>query len=318
MTGHNEGTELAELRIRPQARHPSKDGRQKDVSGRSPTRLARRAGLQRVRVRVVDAAGARKVARVYRVTWRRDARDGYTVLDITRVLRDMAAAGVERYQNGSLEIALRKTRRPHRSSSSSRRRPRSVRQTVWKSSRNQPFKKHMAVADDILLVVYAKSQGHFLDDEFPLLHNASILTRARLKKTSNLNDRTNRVESRRFRRKATVINKKKQRCAAEDMHVDFNTLGWADDIVFPVRFNARTCSGRCPSPVDHTLHPTNHAILQSMMRMHDRLTQRPCCVPVTLRPLMMLYHRDRDRLRSSGDIEIRTHPDMIVDECGCR
>ena len=110
----------------------------------------------------------------------------------------------------------------------------------------------------------------------------------------------------------------KKRCSVEDMYIDFDTLGWADDIVFPVRYNAHTCGGKCPSPVSHELHPTNHAILQSMMRMHDRKTRRPCCVPVTLKPLMMLYHKDKDKLQNSGNIEIRTHPDMIVEECGCR
>ena len=104
----------------------------------------------------------------------------------------------------------------------------------------------------------------------------------------------------------------RQNCERKDFFVDFNSIGWGQWIVFPKRFNARQCLGRCPMPVDQKYYPTNHAILQSLMRLQDRASvARPCCVPAKLSAISMLYYE-------KGEVVVRQHEDMIVDKCGCR
>ena len=290
-------TELAELRIRPLTRHPA------DVRPNGPASATRpRSGIQRVRVSIVDKDGDRQVERVYRVRWRLDQQDDFDVLDVTRILRDMAESGAQNFQNGSLEIALRRTRRRGGNNRKSERR-------AHRQARSAGIDE---AAEDAMMVLYSKSSpASLVDDEIRSLQQSAIG-----KTTGSGSTQTgSEAKHQRVRRGAGGKRKNKRnknRCSPKDMDVDFEKLGWADDIVFPVRYNAKTCSGKCPSPVDHTLHPTNHAILQSMMRLHEKKTPRPCCVPVTLKPLMMLYKL------SDGNIEIRHHPDMIVDECGCR
>ncbi|XP_029916373.1 southpaw [Myripristis murdjan] len=100
-------------------------------------------------------------------------------------------------------------------------------------------------------------------------------------------------------------------CRRVDMWVDFDQIGWDEWIVHPKRFNAYRCEGECPVPLDESLHPTNHAYMQSLLRLnHPERVSCPSCVPTRLSPLSMLYYEN-------DDLVLRHHEDMIVEECGC-
>lgn len=129
-------------------------------------------------------------------------------------------------------------------------------------------------------------------------------------------------------------------CRKVDMWVDFEKIGWSEWMIYPKRYNAYRCEGRCPTPVNETFTPTNHAYmqvrwssntaaelisstcskcphqasffsLQSLLRLHhpDKVA---CvsCVPTRLAPLSMLYY-------DNGKMVMRHHEDMVVQECGC-
>ncbi|KAL3877790.1 hypothetical protein ACJMK2_035440 [Sinanodonta woodiana] len=103
-----------------------------------------------------------------------------------------------------------------------------------------------------------------------------------------------------------------KKCQIQDLFVDFNLIGWGPWIIHPKKFNAHVCFGTCPSPITYQYSPTNHAILQTLMRMKRPLSApETCCVPTKLQPLSMLYFE-------YDEIVIRYHEDMIVTECGCR
>ncbi|KAK2911364.1 hypothetical protein Q8A67_003497 [Cirrhinus molitorella] len=101
-------------------------------------------------------------------------------------------------------------------------------------------------------------------------------------------------------------------CRRVDMWVDFDQIGWDEWIVHPKRYNAYRCEGECPSPLDESFNPTNHAYMQSLLKLyHPERVTCPSCVPTRLSPLSMLYYE--------GDgVVMRHHEDMIVEECGCQ
>ncbi|XP_059387564.1 nodal-related 2 [Carassius carassius] len=104
---------------------------------------------------------------------------------------------------------------------------------------------------------------------------------------------------------------KSSMCRRVDMHVDFNQIGWSSWIVFPKKYNAYRCEGSCPNPVSEDLHPTNHAYMQSLLKYYDpSRVPAACCAPTRTSPLSMLYYEN-------GELLLRHHEDMQVEECGC-
>lgn len=51
-------------------------------------------------------------------------------------------------------------------------------------------------------------------------------------------------------------------CRRVDMNVDFEKIGWGDQIIYPKKFNAYRCEGACPTPLSENFKPTNHAYIK--------------------------------------------------------
>ncbi|KAM3843333.1 nodal-related 2 [Diretmus argenteus] len=175
------------------------------------------------------------------------------------------------------------------------------------------------VSDRALLVVFS----HTGTDEnskakASLLHTAEqskFLSPAEVKKVC----RPKRHRSKRGQREQTMVRpqvskrgSEKSLCRRVDLNVDFNQIGWGSWIIFPKRYNAYRCEGTCPSPLGEDLNPTNHAYMQSLLKYYhpDRVSS-PCCAPTKMSPLSMLYYEN-------GEMLLRHHEDMVVDECGCQ
>ncbi|MBN3315497.1 DVR1 protein, partial [Atractosteus spatula] len=102
-------------------------------------------------------------------------------------------------------------------------------------------------------------------------------------------------------------------CKPRRLYIDFKDVGWQDWIIAPQGYMANYCHGECPFPLSESLNGTNHAILQTLLHSFDpNGTPQPCCVPIKLSPISMLYYDNND------NVVLRHYEDMIVDECGCR
>ncbi|KAG8574257.1 hypothetical protein GDO81_009110 [Engystomops pustulosus] len=100
-------------------------------------------------------------------------------------------------------------------------------------------------------------------------------------------------------------------CRRVDMIVDFEKIGWGDLVIYPKKFNAYRCEGACPIPLTEIFKPTNHAYIKSLVKLYD--SERvgcASCVPVKMRPLSMLMYEE-------GEVVMKHHEDMVVEECGC-
>ncbi|XP_075938037.1 protein DVR-1 [Anarhichas minor] len=102
-------------------------------------------------------------------------------------------------------------------------------------------------------------------------------------------------------------------CKVRRLYIDFKDVGWQDWIIAPQGYMTNYCHGECPFPLSESLNGTNHAILQTLVHSLDPdVTPQPCCVPVRLSPISMLYYDNND------NVVLRHYQDMVVDECGCR
>ncbi|XP_044138880.1 nodal homolog 2-A-like [Bufo gargarizans] len=100
-------------------------------------------------------------------------------------------------------------------------------------------------------------------------------------------------------------------CRRVDMIVDFEKIGWGDQIIYPKKFNAYRCDGACPTPLSEIFKPTNHAYFKSLLKLYNPDTIGcSSCVPVKMSPLSMLMYEE-------GKVVLKRHEDMIVEECGC-
>ncbi|NXD31849.1 GDF3 factor, partial [Spelaeornis formosus] len=102
-------------------------------------------------------------------------------------------------------------------------------------------------------------------------------------------------------------------CKPRRLYISFSDVGWENWIIAPQGYLANYCRGECPFPLAAELNSSNHAVLQTMVHSLDpRGTPQPCCVPVRLSPISILYYDNSD------NVVLRHYEDMVVDECGCR
>ncbi|XP_028990334.1 nodal-related 2 [Betta splendens] len=184
-------------------------------------------------------------------------------------------------------------------------------------AREDPRRERDA-GDRALLVIFSHTgSDQSSKAKASLLHTAEqskFLSPAEIKRSQ----RPKRGRSKRGQREqtaglqATRSATEKSLCRRVDLHVDFNLIGWGSWIVFPKKYNAYRCEGSCPGPLGEALHPTNHAYMQSLLKhYHPDRVAPPCCAPIKMSPLSMLYFEN-------GEMLLRHHEDMIVDECGCQ
>ncbi|MEE6487863.1 hypothetical protein FKM82_015062 [Ascaphus truei] len=102
-------------------------------------------------------------------------------------------------------------------------------------------------------------------------------------------------------------------CRRRRLYIDFRDVGWQNWIIAPQGYMANICHGECPFPLTEMLNGSNHAILQTLVHSMDpESTPQPCCVPIKLSPISMLYYDNDD------NVVLRHYEDMSVDECGCK
>ena len=176
-------------------------------------------------------------------------------------------------------------------------------QIILKLRSELPNQRPAQLQDNIVLVVYTEDHRFFTE-----LHHSDVHANSDEGKTMVI-----RGESTARVKRSEPSRVPKPRCDRQDLIIDFEQIGWSEWIVFPKSFNAYQCVGKCRDPIASKYDPTNHAILQSLMRAGgDRSTVgRLCCVPTELHPLSMVYYEQ-------GEIVVRHHQNMIADSCGCR
>ena len=245
-------------------------------------------GFHKLRIVVYEQNGEQVLRTSYRTPYKYDSKSGYNVYDITPVIEDIASIG-------AANVTVKVTRNLHKNKN---REEREKRSTATKDK------------DKGVLVIYSQDTEFFKQ-----LNAVKNIWERKLSAETKLGLSLPRLRDSRPKR-ATKNGNKKHLCERKDLYIDFEELGWGEWIVYPKRFNAYMCSGKCPSPVDQPYTPTNHAVMQSLLRLARRgnggePVPKPCCVPSKLYPISMLYYE-------YGEIVVRHHEGMIVDECGCR
>ncbi|NWX94129.1 NODAL protein, partial [Nothoprocta pentlandii] len=171
------------------------------------------------------------------------------------------------------------------------------------------------VTDRVLLLVFSKEPS--LPGACSLLRSAEaskhVLRDGGSAEPGGRRRRRNRKEKQRIRVSdaPAAAEAAGSLCRRVDMLVDFEQTGWGSWIVYPKKYNAYRCEGQCPLPVDETFKPTNHAYIQSLLRLYKPgHVPCPACSPVRMSPLSMLYYE-------KGELVVRHHEDMVIEECGC-
>ncbi|XP_011501123.1 PREDICTED: nodal homolog [Ceratosolen solmsi marchali] len=99
-------------------------------------------------------------------------------------------------------------------------------------------------------------------------------------------------------------------CAKHELYVNFRDIGLST-IIAPEGYAAYQCRGHCKSPLSQEQKPTNHATIQGIIHKMNLASsedvQTPCCVPVNLSSISILYH-DEER----DGVVLKSYADMAV------
>lgn len=122
------------------------------------------------------------------------------------------------------------------------------------------------------------------------------------------------------RRKSDMVNPLLERrandhtksCQIQQLYVSFKDLKWQDWIIAPDGYGAYFCSGECNFPLTAHMNATNHAIVQTLVHlMQPAKVPKPCCAPVRLAPISVLYYVDE------ANVNLKKYKNMVVKSCGC-
>ncbi|XP_014213277.1 bone morphogenetic protein 4-like [Copidosoma floridanum] len=104
-------------------------------------------------------------------------------------------------------------------------------------------------------------------------------------------------------------------CARTELRVNLRDIGMG--VIAPEIYDAYQCRGHCKSPLSQDQKPTNHATIQGIINKMNLAPEQdvrePCCVPVSLSSISILYH-DEER----DGVVLKSYTDMAVVSCGCR
>lgn len=220
---------------------------------------------------------------------REDIRnDGkYSIIDLSKTINSILN---KVHGNVTIKISVRSSNR--------------LKNTDFMRNANLEYTNNGIGSDrDALLILYSED-SHFMQKMYnQFMQKGPVEKHSRSKRA---------IRQRRKKKNRTRGKRKRKICQLEDFSIDFNHLGWGEWVVYPKDFNAKICTGVCPSPVKDKFTPTNHAMLQSLMRLgQPKIAPMPCCVPTKLRPLKLLYYE-------KDEIIVRLHEDMVATSCGCR
>lgn len=82
-------------------------------------------------------------------------------------------------------------------------------------------------------------------------------------------------------------------------------------------YDANYCEGRCEFPLQADMNATNHALVQTLVKVIDGVTEEQevppsaCCAPIDLATIPVLYYS------YENNIVLKKYPKMIVKSCGC-
>ncbi|XP_045625163.2 protein 60A [Procambarus clarkii] len=106
-------------------------------------------------------------------------------------------------------------------------------------------------------------------------------------------------------------------CRMKHLHVSFRDLGWENWVIAPEGYDANYCEGHCKFPLQAELNATNHALVQTLVKVvggvaeDQEVPPNACCAPIDLATIPVLYYS------YENNIVLKKYPKMIVKTCGC-